>query len=338
MSPASPIIQTAVKYRSRLDATNAADLERLVNTYGMLAERLKDKVDLLVLELEQAGIENLTTGQVARMSRYKDLLRALAAELEKYGAYLEVELGGIANQALAQSTLDATRLISMAMQGAGITGGVNKLPKASIATLLGFLQQDSPLYDRLHKLAPELAGRIGDKILEGVGLGYNPQKVGSLITSELGWGLTDALRWARTTQMWTYREASRANFAANADVIDGWVWFALLDSAVPPCESCLAKHGEIFPLDETLDDHYNGRCVPIPHVAGDENPVKETGEEWFNNQDEETQRSIMGEGKLDAYSNGQIEFSQLSRQVEDDVWGTMRTEVPLKDLIGSEGE
>ena len=30
------------------------------------------------------------------------------------------------------------------------------------------------------------------------------------------------------------------------------------------CCSCLALHGTEFPLDETLDDHPNGRCAMIP--------------------------------------------------------------------------
>ena len=44
----------------------------------------------------------------------------------------------------------------------------------------------------------------------------------------------------------------------------------------------------------------------------------------------------MGEGKYEAYSAGQFEFSQLSREKEDEVYGLMRTETPLKDLVPDE--
>jgi hypothetical protein len=328
----NPLLTLAAKFRYRLDNASEADLTRLVNAYGQLAERLKDKIDLLTMELE--ANPDLTSTQVARMSRYQDLIAAVAGELQKYGVYLETELGGIANNALAQSTSDATRLIGLALSSAGVRAGVNKIPASAIKTLLGFLDHNGPLYQRLQELAPLTAQRVADKILEGVGLGYNPAKVAGIITDQLGWGLTDALRWARTTQMWTYREASRANFADNGDILDGWIWFAILDSSVPPCESCLANHGQLFPLDQTLDDHYNGRCVEIPHVAGSDNPVDQSGEDWFNSLDESTQADILGKGKLAAYQDGQFDFSQLTQQVDDPVFGTMRVGVSLKDLLG----
>lgn len=332
--PDSPLLLQAIRYRLRLDSASRRDLERLIAAYEQLASRLKDKIDLLVMEL--AANPELTTGQVARMGRYKDLVRAVADELQKYGVYLETELGGIANAALSQSVLDMRALMRLSAGGAGIAGGFNALPVNAIKTLLGFLEPDGPLFQRLQELAPLTTQTIADKILEGVGLGYNPQKVGRMIVDDLGQGLTSAMRWARTTQMYTYREAGRATMAANANILDGWIWFALLDGAVPPCESCLANHGQLFGLDEVLDDHYNGRCVALPHVAGDDNPVEMSGEEWFDSLDEDKQREIMGAEKYGAYKDGLFTFDQQSRQVDDSVWGTMRTTAPLWELLGAE--
>lgn len=327
--PDTPLLLAAIKYRARLDAQSAEDLQRLIDAYGLMARRLKDKVDLLVLEIASSGIENITTGQISRMARYKDLLEALQRELAQYDSYLAVELDRIANAALAQANLDVQQLIRMS---GGITGSLNKLPASSIKTLLGFLDPDSPLFKRLSELAPLTADEIGKRILEAVGLGYNPAKTADLISDILGQGLTDALRWARTTQMWTYREASRATMAANGDVLDGWVWFAILDDSVPPCESCLANHGQLFPLDEPLDDHYNGRCVAIPHVKGEDNPLG-SGEEWFRSLPEDKQAEILGQGKLAALNEGKFTFDQLTQRVDDDVFGSMRVGVPLKDLV-----
>ena len=329
--PPSPLILQSLKFRNRLDAASEADLQRLINAYGQLAQRLQDKIDLLVQELLLNP--EVTTGQVARMDRYSQLIKAVASEMQKYGNYLETELGGIAQAALNQSTIDTAALIRMAYQGVGVTGGVNKLPVNAIQTLLGFLQTDGPLYQRIQELAPKYAQAIADRILEGVGLGYNPVKVGNIISDTLGWGLTDALRWARTTQLYTYRETSRANFAANADILDGWVWFCQLDTSVPPCEACLAEHGTLHRLDETLDGHFNCRCSEIPHVRGDDNPVDQTGQDWFDAQDESVQRDIMGPGKLAAYQDGQFDFSQLMQRTENDVFGNMIGTVPLKDLV-----
>jgi hypothetical protein len=63
-------------------------------------------------------------------------------------------------------------------------------------------------------------------------------------------------------------------------------------------------------------------------------PIQETGEDWFNKQDEATQKQIMGDAKYEAWKEGKFEFGQLSSEHTDDVYGLMRGETPLKDLIG----
>ena len=42
---------------------------------------------------------------------------------------------------------------------------------------------------------------------------------------------------------------------------------------------------------------------------------------------------ILGVGKFEAWKAGKFELSQLSREVENDVYGLMRSVTPLKDLI-----
>ena len=321
------LIETAVKYRYRLDRQSTADIRRLVDAYSSLAARLMDKQDLLLAEL---GTGEWTQAQVRKMDRYNNLLQAITDELNIYNNYLGIELDGIANRSVSQAALDYKSLIGLA---GGELSGFNQLPINAIKQLIGFLEPGGALMTRLTQLAPLMAQSIGDMILEGVGLGYNPVKVGKMITNMLGWGLTDALRYARTTQLWTYREASRVTMAANSNILSGWVWFAIMDEAVPPCESCLANHGKLFPINEPLDDHWNGRCVALPQVKGDANPVTQSGQEWFEALTPEQQRGIMGNSKLQAYNDGLFQFDQLTQQVPDNIFGTMRTVPSLKDLL-----
>ena len=305
--PVNPLLESAYKYRLRLDRQSAADIQRLINAYAQLAARLLDKQDLFLAEL---GTGEWSVSQVRKMARYQTLIASITDELNRYNAYLGIELDRIANDALSQSILDAKQLINYA--GGGILGGLNTIPTDAIKVLLGFLDPDSPLMKGFIKgYGLDLAQKIGSEILDGVGLGMNPFKVGKLISKYLGLGLSDAIRLARTTQMWTYREATRATMAANSNILDGWIWFAIMDQAVPPCESCLSNHGKLFPVNEPLDDHWNGRCVQLPHVAGDDNPITESGEEWFNKLTEEQQRGIMGKEKLNAYKEGYFNFSDL---------------------------
>jgi len=108
--------------------------------------------------------------------------------------------------------------------------------------------------------------------------------------------------------------------------------------------SCVAQHGQEFNYDETLNDHHNGRCVPVPKTISYRDlgldlpdPVApfETGEQWFARQPEAVQRQMMGVGKYEAWRGEKFDFRELSQisKREDPVYGYLRVETPLKDLV-----
>ena len=100
--------------------------------------------------------------------------------------------------------------------------------------------------------------------------------------------------------------------------------------------SCIALHGQVFPVGTLCDDHHNGRCAMLPYVKGMDNPVNQTGEQWFNKQSESTQKNMMGDAKWQAWKDGKFEFGQLSKEYYDDVYGNMKGEASLKSLLGGE--
>lgn len=325
-----PIIEAAKRFRDELAGKDAEALERLVDAYLNIWRRLEGKVDALSLAI--GDLEAATPGQVMRMARYKSLMTDVARELRNYQGFTAVEIDRASTVAIAQAIRDSRELVSLAAGPARIAAGFNSLPVEAIKTALGFLRPDGPLYARLENLAPFAAQRVSDKIVEGIGLGYNPTRIASTIRDALGGGLTDALRMTRTVQLYSYREAARANYIANDDIVEGWYWMAELDGET--CASCWAEHGTFHALDETLDDHHNGRCSPLPAVIGRERPLDQTGEEAFGQLAEDKQREILGPGKFDAWSEGKFEFSALSSQHDDEIYGTMRGETSLKDLVG----
>jgi hypothetical protein len=93
-------------------------------------------------------------------------------------------------------------------------------------------------------------------------------------------------------------------------------------------------HGTIHPATETLNDHHNGRCAMVPLVEGYDNPVTETGEQWFERQDEATQRGVLGNSKYEAWKQGKFRLSDLPEEHDDDVYGPMKTEKALYRLLG----
>jgi hypothetical protein len=321
---ADSIIDLAQKFRDALLREDEATMNRLATAYNQIYVRLKDKLQLLIDQIEkQEG--DMTASQIIRLTQYRDLMNAVQNELAKYGTYVEMELSQAARRAIDLAVNDTRAYL----QSMGYDTP-QQLPTAAIESMLGFLQEDGELYKRLGMLAPTHAADLADKLVEGIALGYNPTKIAKLFERVMGGGLTDALRMTRTAQLYAYREATRANYIANDDVVQGWIWWAELDNDT--CMGCIAEHGTIHPLDETLNDHHNGRCAMLPYL-GDNTPDK-NGQDWFMGLSEAKQKEIMGFEKWQAWKDGKFEFSQLSAEHQDDVYGTMRGAANLKDLLG----
>ncbi len=322
------VIELAKKLRAELDADDAAAIAKIINSYGKMSERLKDLVDALVIEI--AGMEDPSPNKVRQLARYKRFISILNAELAQYQGYLGIEIQEIADAALSLGSSHAAELV---IQSLGIEGYVAQdIPLGAVKSIVGFLDVDGALYERLTKYGEYNAKRIADMLIESVALGYGAEKTASRLVREgLGLGLTDALRMVRTSQVYAYREASRARYIANANVVFGWVWFSAL---IPgrTCMSCVNKHGTEHGLDEPLNDHHNGLCTMLP-LTSRGNPVEQGGADWFAEQDESTQVAMMGKTKHEAWVAGKFDISQLSKASEDGVYGQMLTETPLKDLI-----
>jgi hypothetical protein len=323
-----PILDLARRQKSQLAASDKQNLDQVARAYAALYGRLDGRVEALVAAIE--GMEPpVTAAQVKRLPQYRALLRDGREELERFLPYLETVIGAAGVTGVTLGLAHSGQLIS-AMTGSRFPS----LTVRAMQPLLNYLRPDGPLYARLRLITDGTIEQVVAKIVEGVGLGKNPRTIARLIQDAFGGGLTDALRNVRTVQLWSYRDSARANYMASGGIVEGWIWYAELDSDT--CMSCVAQHGTIHDLDEQLDDHYNGRCAAIPYIPEFGNPVEQSGEEWFSGLSAEEQRAMMGKEKHGAWTEGKFEFPALSRQTANEVWGTMRTEASLASLIGAE--
>ena len=325
----SPVLDAMEKYRAALDRANTKEMRDLIGDYGRMYRRLDAQLAALLTEI---GDKPLTIGQLSRVQRYKALLSDTQRELEEYQALLSRQTRQAINDGIVYGRVDAAKLLSVSATGTeAIYARFNMLHPEAIKRLAGMLADDSPLYARIRKLAPSAFEAVKQAMIEGIGLGYNPRKIARMVQGAFGEGLTQALRTIRTAQIWAYREANRSTFVANPEIVTGWIWVASLDDTC--CMSCVAQHGTEHPLDEVLDDHYNGRCAAAPlTIFG--NPVEQSGLDWFGAQNAERQREMMGPGKYEAWKDGKFDLSQMTSEQKDEVYGQMRTEATLKELLG----
>jgi SPP1 gp7 family putative phage head morphogenesis protein len=324
----SELERLAQQFKDALDAQDEQALTRIVTAYSRIYRTLGGQIDALLLEI--AALDSPTKAQVMKLARYQDLIRQVTEEITKFQQYLATEIINGAELSFTLGSKQSQELVKALLAQAGIQAQLGNLPTGAFETIVSFLQEGSPLYDRIQLLAGTTADYVMNSLLEGVALGKNPRTIARLIQDAFGRGLTDALRLARTAMLWASRVATSANYQQNADVLDGWVWFATLDESV--CQSCIVQHGTIHSVDEVLNDHHNGRCAAIPYIEAFGNQIEQSGIEWFEQQSEARQREILGVGKYDAWKAGKFELSQLSRETENDVYGLMRTVTPLKDL------
>lgn len=317
------LLELLAKQRNEINKHDLAIIKRIIQAYGLIYQRLIPYIRSLELYIQvNTGI---TASAIMKSAEYTALVNFINRELSDFSAFTRIELN-TANTAAIQMAIEHVNDFF------GTLGIRPQLITADAAQILiNYLDPEGELVKRIALWAPNVVDKVTQALIQGINLGRNPKIVANDMRKAFGVGLTDAMRTTRTAQMYAYREATRLNYIANSDIVKGWIWFAVLDDD-RTCMSCRAMHGTIHPLTETLNDHFLGRCSELPYIEGVDYGL-EDGEEHFNGLPESKQIELMGRGKWEAYKAGKFQFSQLSKIYDDIVYGKMRGETPLKDLV-----
>lgn len=343
--PDYPVIEAAERFREQLLRGERAQARRYVEAYSQIVRGLQGQIEALAAEL--ATMEEPTAWKVARLKRWLDLRGQIAREIGRFGAFVDTDLQTLVGQQVALGLQHAEQLTLAGLPeelAAGLRTQWNRLPAEAVLRLMGFLSPGSPLHDALvEQLGESVADQVGRALLRGVTLGWNPRKIASWMARELGQGLTWALRTARTAQLWAYREASRASYVANSDIVEGWIWHAKLGDG-RTCMSCIAMHGTVHEPGEVLNDHHNGRCAMVPLTVSwetlglrglpDTRPTVQAGRDWFDGLSAAEQQRYMGRSMWQAWQEGKVGWDDLSKEHEDAVYGLMRVMPSLRELLG----
>jgi hypothetical protein len=333
--PESPLIEAIARFRAEVLAGERTRAVRIVNAYGRVYRQLQAAIESLAEQL--AVLDQPTPNQIRRLAALRSLREQIAERVNAFGQFADFELEEGAREAIARGLAHVEQLTLLSVPAPlqpAVTGVFNRLHAAAVETMIGFLAPESPLHGALTvQLGTAVADAVSDRLIAGIALGYNPRKTAAIIRRELGRGLTWSLTTTRTAQLWAYREASRASMIANSDIIRGWVWFSARD--VRTCASCWAMHGSVHKPSEVLNDHHCGRCVAVPLTVLEPEPSDKAtpGEVLFGRLSEQEQRAILGPGKYAAWREGLFDFSALSTESVDRVYGPMRVETPLKALL-----
>jgi len=336
----SPIEQVVEQARNALLKREARRSTQLMRAYGAIWNRLQEQIAVV-----QHAIDDGMDRQYV-LDRLQELQRQVEIELVNYGSYADAQMQEGVREAIEAALKDARRDVESSYPLFGrslIRDSWVHLDTGLVETALGMFEHGSPLRTRMVRtLGPAVAAGIGEKVMTGLALGYGPRKVQGIIRQAFGAGLDWSMTATRTSMLYAYRSATAASYAANPELVRNWKWGAALDQRT--CMSCIALHGTVHPPTEILNDHHNGRCRMIPitptyrelGIDVDE-PVGRTpqltGEQWFRQQPEETQRAMMGDDAYDAWRSGRFDLREYTIAYTDEVYGTMLREATLGELL-----
>lgn len=335
---AEPIQDIIARYQADVRAIDGEATGRLIESYRRVYQDIRAKAEALALEVAASG-DDVTAAAIRKLDRYVDLQKQINKEFERYGAVVD-DIVGEAQAKAAEKGVESARQMMLDMFPEEYRGQLaaylQRVPKEAVTALVGALREDSPLASVTlarwgDKAAKEVGAQLVKGLVTGVGSRKTAREIMKALDPALGMPLSKALTIARTETNRAFRSATRESYRRNPHVVKGWIWYANINGDPEPCLACLAMHGTKHSMDETLDDHPNGRCTMLAitpsfeelGIEGVDQPetAVESGADWFDRQPEERQREIMGEERYDLWKQGNLDFEDLATTRHSDEWG-----------------
>ena len=324
----STVVQRMQEYKKELITRDADTIFQMGNQWLKLETALEASIELLVMELVDAGVD-VTTASVYKLNRYQKLVAQVRDELRIYDRWATKYISQ--NQAtMAVLGIDnAVDALTFTLLEAGSMAFFDKIPVSAVEFMIGNAGKGGPVYTLLETAYPAMVDQMTDALIRNVALGIGPVATAKEMVAGLGVGLDHALTVATTEQLRVYREASRVQYESSG-AVKGYKRFA--SKSGNTCALCFALDGEVYPTKELMSVHPRDRCTMIPLVRGVDEPQWESGEDWLRKQDPELQQKVLGNKATELWNNGDIELIDLVNKTEHPIWGPSLQRTPLDDL------
>lgn len=333
--------------RLRLQLTTMTDAQTVA-----LVRAWADAWDVLAPDFETAFVELLAgavDGKVSRATvakniRLRDAMRATRRMLQELATTADDVIVNDVGQAVLDALDGHQALIGSQLppNTAGTGVSFTRMDPEALASIVE--RTTEQIHSATRPLPVDVERVMKRELIRGVAVGENPRATARRIMRQaegrFNGGLTRALTIARTETLDAHRAATQASEKANKTILAEWEWHAALNART--CPSCWAKHGTRYPLDQSgPDDHQNGRCARVTITKSwkdlgfdiEEPPsMTKDAEAVFNDLTPETQRDIMGAGRLELLQSGKVSWSDLSTKHETDGWRDSYTATTVKDL------
>jgi SPP1 gp7 family putative phage head morphogenesis protein len=322
------VVDAINSHRAALLAREDAAMQAQARAWLQVEQSLQAQVDALAYELTNSP--GVTMGQLQRSRRYRALMEQTRDELRKYEDYLEPRIRSGQADMITLSLQHSQQAVNAVATEAQIVVPFDRLPVSSVNDMVGLAGDGSPLRAVLNDAARAGPDAMAQELVNGIALGRNPVTVARMaMRLGLGQSFTRMQTIARTEQLRVYRQTSLMSYQ-NSRVVIGYKRLSARDDRV--CPACLMADGRIYRIEDGFDEHPNGRCSLIPILANVPAVQFQTGQQWFNQQPEATQRRILGAGRYQAWQDGRASLDDMVSRSWSDDWGGSLHPTRVRDL------
>ena len=322
----SDVVRVAREYREALARNEDEALKRMASIWVQLEEKLQPQMDALAAEIEKLQKEGqpITPQFIYTQKRYQDLMAQIQREMPYYQMTVDDLISDYQTKNYNLG-LDCSNAVLKTSLPSNVVW--NKVPIDTVQIVAGFAGNGAPLAELLRADYGEMGARITDALISGIALGKGAKATANAMRDAMGWESNRWMRIART-------EINRAYRLANAQQYrDSGVVEKVFRLCYPPtaCLACLEMDGEECP-NGICDDHPNGKCTTIVQTIGGVKPEWQTGHDWLMEQDEATQKRIIGDERYRMWKEEGVPLRDMVEMKDNPVWGGSPQTISVRDL------
>jgi hypothetical protein len=295
----------ANRFRSQLQSKRDTTAQTLTDAHAQTVQQLQPQLQETYKAIEakqQASDGNVPLSWLSEGGRLDALKQFVSERIDHFSVFAKMTVQQVVDWAHSLAGQAAALFLKTVPDTV-----VNPVSQSIVSKLLNGARENlSSLFGTFGRNA---AKGIDEALKLGLTLGDKTSVIAERIMTVL-----DEPRWrsiaiAATELFRMFNDGLMSNYQVNRHVIIGWTWQCRLSER--SCIACVALHGTIHKLTETFEDHVHGECMQLAYWSSQE--LGQSGTDWFNEQDEATQRKILG---------------------TDIAYATWKSGTPLQDFIG----
>lgn len=326
----SEVVKAIRKQREEIARNERDTLKRMAKLWVPSYKYLKKQVDALtaLIQAKRNKGEPVEIEYIHSLDRYKTMMAQAKKMIRDYNKAIAGQIRGTEAEMVDIGHRNAKQIINIAEPDDPLWTRVNKRETRIMAAMTA---DETPLDNLLAKSFGQMKEGMESALITGISTGQGSSWIADQLMKAAEIPEQRALLIARTEVNRTYRQSNWEQMRSSRAIL-GYRRMCYKDTA---CFACLMLDKEFYPVDAEPTDHPNGKCSFVPvtrHFDPGADPGWESGRDWFEHQDSDTQRSIMGPGRFDLWKQAGVDPRDMVYIKPNDVWGGSPAMRPLESM------